>query len=112
MQVSPPSDQELSIGFVDWNVDPPDRNMGIFREVSLHFNGGISIENPFVETKINPDNSKHAILTVSSELVNHSAKLTTGTLNVVFKDIHLNKPALFPQLYCYSAIAVSRMLYI
>ena len=76
---------------MDWNVDPPDNNTGIFREVTLHFNSGISIENPFVETRINPGISREAALTVETELVNHSGKNQSGILKGVIDNIHFSK---------------------
>ena len=33
VEVLPPQPGEPTIGFVDWNPKPPDRNMGIFRPV-------------------------------------------------------------------------------
>ncbi|MBT3242429.1 MAG: glycoside hydrolase family 2 [Bacteroidetes bacterium] len=91
IEVIPPEPGDFSIGFVDWNVDPPDRNMGIFRGVSLHINGGISIENPFVDTKINRDNSNDAVLCLSTELVNHTGEAISGVLTGVFDNIQLKK---------------------
>jgi len=91
VEVVPPKPGDFSIGFVDWNIDPPDNNMGIFREVTLHFNSGISIENPFVETRINPGNPKEAALTVETELVNHSGNNQSGILKGVIDNIHLSK---------------------
>ena len=46
------ADGEYSIGFVDWNPLPIDRNMGILREVFLEINDGIKIRSPFVYSKI------------------------------------------------------------
>ena len=70
----PPKPSDFSIGFVDWNIYPPDNNMGIFRDVSLHFNNGVSIDNPFVETKVDLNTLKSAELKISAELNNYSNK--------------------------------------
>jgi len=39
VEVFPPQPGEFTIGFVDWNPEPPDRNMGIFRPVKLRATG-------------------------------------------------------------------------
>ncbi len=80
IEVIPPGPGDFTIGFVDWNLDPPDNNMGIFREVSLCFNGGVSIENPFVETKVDLETLKSAELIVSVELSNYSENNLSGVL--------------------------------
>ncbi len=49
------ADGEYSIGFVDWNPLPRDRNMGIFREVFLEINKGVTIQSPFVYSKVNKE---------------------------------------------------------
>ena len=91
IEVIPPKPGDFSIGYVDWNIDPPDNNMGIFRDVSLHFNEGVSIENPFVETKIITDSSEDAVLSISSELLNHTDKTISGFLYGEFNNIRLKK---------------------
>ena len=48
VQVFPPKPGDLTIGFVDWNPVPPDRNMGLFREVKVKTTGPVSLENIFV----------------------------------------------------------------
>ena len=80
VEIIPPVAGDFSIGFVDWNIYPPDQNMGIFRGVRLHFNGAVSIENPFVETKVDLSSLKEAVLTISAEIVNHSKQRLRGTL--------------------------------
>lgn len=80
IEVIPPKPGEPTIGWVDWNPAPPDRAMGLFREVRLRATGDVSIENPFVVTKLDLAAFKEARLTVSAELVNHSAADVAGTL--------------------------------
>jgi exo-1,4-beta-D-glucosaminidase len=80
VEVFPPKKGEPTIGFVDWNPAPPDNNMGLFRDVRVRATGDVSIENPFVVTKLDLEAFKEARLTVSAELRNHSDKKVTGTL--------------------------------
>jgi len=92
VEIIPPGAGDFSMGFVDWNIDPPDRNMGIFREVTLHFNGGVSVENPFVESKINLTTQGEADLTVTAELVNHSLTDKDGIFAGTIGDIKFTTP--------------------
>jgi exo-1,4-beta-D-glucosaminidase len=80
VEVIPPKKGEPSIGFVDWNPAPPDNAMGLFREVRIRATGDISIENPFVVTKLDLETFKEARLTVSAELRNHSGRTVSGSL--------------------------------
>lgn len=80
IEVIPPKPGEPTIGWVDWNPAPPDRAMGLFREVRLRVTGDVSIENPFVVTKLDLAAFKEARLTVSAELVNHTDADVSGTL--------------------------------
>ena len=81
VQVYPPKAGDYTIGFVDWNPTPPDNNMGIWREVKLRTTGPVSIEAPFVQTKLDLQSFKKADLTVSANLMNHSAQAVSGTIN-------------------------------
>jgi exo-1,4-beta-D-glucosaminidase len=81
IEVIPPKPGNYTIGFVDWNPKPPDRNMGLWRGVSLHASGPVSIENPFVQTKLDLQSFKEAHLTISTTLVNHSDKEVSGKIS-------------------------------
>jgi exo-1,4-beta-D-glucosaminidase len=80
IEVFPPKPGEPTVGWVDWNPAPPDKAMGLFREVRVRATGDISIENPFVITKLDLAAFKEARLTVTAELVNHSDIDVSGTL--------------------------------
>jgi len=79
------ADGEYSIGFVDWNPLPRDRNMGIFREVFLEINKGLTIQSPFVYSKINPEAKDAADLYIQAELVNSTDKPVEGILRVNYE---------------------------
>ena len=89
VEVFKPGPGALTLGFVDWNPKPPDRNMGLWRPVELHITGDVSIENPFVASKVDTATLKEASLTVSAELVNKTKHDVNGELsgrigNIVF----------------------------
>ncbi|MCK5776209.1 MAG: glycoside hydrolase family 2, partial [Bacteroidales bacterium] len=79
------ADGEFSIGFVDWNPLPPDRNMGIFRDVLLEINGGVKIRSPFVQAKVDKNSLDAANLTIKTELENNSKKDISGILKIDFE---------------------------
>lgn len=78
------ADGEYSIGFVDWNPLPPDRNMGIFREVTLEINEGVKIRSPFVWSKVNTETLRDADLFAQAEVENTSDNTVEGILRVDF----------------------------
>jgi len=88
VEVIPPMPGDFTIGFVDWNPPAPDRNMGIFRPVRLRFCDGVSIEHPFVQTRLNLDTLAEADLTITAELANHSDQAIAGTLEGRIEDRH------------------------
>jgi exo-1,4-beta-D-glucosaminidase len=79
------ADGEYSIGFVDWNPLPVDRNMGIFREVFLEINDGIKIRSPFVYARLIPETQNSADLFIRAEIINSSGKSVNGTLRVDYE---------------------------
>jgi exo-1,4-beta-D-glucosaminidase len=80
VEVFPPKPGEPTVGWVDWNPAPPDNAMGLFREVRIRATGDVSVENPFVATKLDLAAFKEARLTVSADVVNHADADVTGTL--------------------------------
>jgi len=91
LEVVPPKAGDFSIGFVDWNPPPPDRNMGIFRSARLRFCDGISIENPFVQTKLDLRTLSEATLRVSAEMANHSDSTISGILQGEIESVRFGK---------------------
>lgn len=80
VEVTAPAPGEPTLGFVDWNPAPPDKNMGIWRDVQLLLSGPVTISQPFVQTNIDTATGKRASVTVSTFLANESNQAVTGTL--------------------------------
>jgi len=78
IQVHPPEKGDFFMGFVDWNPEPQDRNMGLFREVKLRRSGAVSLENVYVRSQVDLATLKEASLTITAELVNHEARAVAG----------------------------------
>ena len=112
VQVWPPTPTDLAITFVDWNPAPPDRAMGLWRDVSVSATGPVALRYPTVISQVSSDGDR-AQLTVTVQLKNALDQPVHGTLNgdiegVKFsrdvdllpgeaKDVTL-EPAQFPQL--------------
>ncbi len=92
LEVSPPKDGDFTIGFVDWNPTPPDRNMGLWRGVHIRFSGPVSINHPYVRSHVKLDTLDHAALTVSMELVNHGRAPISGTVTGKIENITFQQP--------------------
>ncbi|MGH8024712.1 MAG: glycosyl hydrolase 2 galactose-binding domain-containing protein, partial [Limisphaerales bacterium] len=52
VEVFPPRPGDFTMGFVDWNPWPPDRGMGLFRPVQLHFYHDVALANVFVKSDL------------------------------------------------------------
>jgi len=91
VEVIPPQPGDFSTGFVDWNLPPPDRNMGIFRTVRLRFCRGVSIENLYVQTDLNVETLDEAKLTITAELANHTNSIASGILEGEIESIRFSK---------------------
>ena len=80
VQIFPPTENDLAITFVDWNPAPPDKNMGLFREVSLTTSGPVALRYPTVVSKVNSPANDSAQLTVTAQLKNGTAVPVQGNL--------------------------------
>ncbi len=71
---------ELGINWVDWNPTPPDKNMGLWREVYLTTSGPVAVRYPQAITHFEQANLNTAHLTVNAELRNATDKQVQGVL--------------------------------
>ncbi|GET25955.1 glycoside hydrolase family 2 TIM barrel-domain containing protein [Prolixibacter sp. NT017] len=91
VDVYPPQPGDFTVGFVDWTPKVPDKNMGLWRGVKLRFNGPVSIEHPFVESKVNTANDSEAALTIETQVVNHSGMKLEATVEAQIGDVTVKK---------------------
>jgi exo-1,4-beta-D-glucosaminidase len=91
LEIFAPEKYDLGITWVDWNPTPPDKNMGIWKEVFLTTSGPVAVRNPFVSSKLDSD-YKSAELTVSAELRNASQDSVKGVLHAELEGIALQQP--------------------
>ena len=52
VEVFPPDVNSLAITWVDWNPMPPDKNMGLWRDVYITATGPVALRYPHVMTKV------------------------------------------------------------
>src|SRR6266849_5218292 len=112
LEIFAPEKYDLGITWVDWNPTPPDKDMGIWKEVALTFNGPVALRNAFAKSKLDGE-YKTAELTLSVDLRNQTDKSVKGSLvaevdgQTLKQDVDLAanetkivrfEPAQFPQL--------------
>lgn len=91
VEVFPPQPDDLAITFVDWNPQPPDKSMGLWRDVSLTATGPVAVRFPQVVTRLNSALDR-ADLTVSAELTNSTSSNVKGTLQGNIETIAISAP--------------------
>jgi exo-1,4-beta-D-glucosaminidase len=79
LEIFAPEKNDLGITWVDWNPTPPDKDMGIWKEVTLTSNGPVALRNPFVKSKFGAE-YKTAELALSADLRNQTEKTVKGAL--------------------------------
>jgi exo-1,4-beta-D-glucosaminidase len=91
VQVFPPTTKDLAITFVDWNPAPPDKNMGLWRDVYLTASGPIALRYPAVISKVNSPGNDKAQLTVTTQLRNGTGQPVRGTLRGKIENVEFSQ---------------------
>src|ERR1700735_4172274 len=91
------TNKDLGINWVDWNPAPPDKDMGLWRDVYLQDSGSVAIRYPRVVTHFTSASLDQANLTGAAELHNASDSQITGVLDgsigeVTFRQTYILKP--------------------
>lgn len=87
VQIFAPTDHDLAITFVDWNPAPPDKDMGLWREVYLTSSGPVALRYPTVVSKLDPPANDSAQLTVTAQVKNGTSQPVKGKLKGQIEDI-------------------------
>ena len=90
VQVFAPKETDLAITFVDWNPAPPDKNMGLWREVYLTTSGPVALRYPSVVSKV-ASAGDSAQLTVTAQLKNSSNQPVKGTLKGTIEKVEFSQ---------------------
>jgi exo-1,4-beta-D-glucosaminidase len=91
VEVFPQQPDDLAWTWVDWNPMPPDKNMGIFREVFITTSGPVTLRYPQVVTHFASPSLDTAQLTVNAELNNATDKEVAGTLQGSIEGIRFSQ---------------------
>ena len=79
LEIFAPGKNDLGITWVDWNPTPPDKDMGIWKDVFLTSSGEVSVRNPFVTPKLDAE-YQTAALSISADLRNASDHSVSGVV--------------------------------
>jgi len=90
IEVIPPHAGDFTLGFVDWAPEPPDKEMGLFRDVIIEENGGVAVSDPFIATSLSEDLAQ-ATLQASAVVTNYTDKTVKGDVRLLFDKINLTK---------------------
>ena len=85
------TDKDLGINWVDWNPAPPDKDMGLWRDVYLQSSGPVAIRYPQVITHFPTMSLAQANLAIEAELHNATSEEVTGNLEAQFDDVKLHQ---------------------
>jgi exo-1,4-beta-D-glucosaminidase len=92
VQVFAPTENDLAITFVDWNPAPPDKNMGLWREVYLTTSGPVAVRYPTVVSKLNSPANDSAQLTVTAQVKNGTDHRVHGSLKGQIENVAFEQP--------------------
>ncbi len=91
VEVFAPEKNDLALTWVDWNPTPPDKDMGIWKEVFLTSSADVSLRNPFVRSTLDAE-YKTAAVQVSAELRNDTNHEVRGLLRAELDGVQVSQP--------------------
>jgi exo-1,4-beta-D-glucosaminidase len=86
LEVFAPHKDDLEITWVDWNYTPPDKMMGIWKEVFLATSHDVALRNAFVASKLAADYQR-ASLTLNIEVKNVTDHAVEGVLYAEIENV-------------------------
>ncbi|MGD0214103.1 MAG: sugar-binding domain-containing protein [Terriglobales bacterium] len=84
VEVFAPDKTDLAMTWVDWNPTPPDKDMGLWKDVYLTTSGAVRLRHPFVESKLEPGYAV-ATLTITADLRNADARPITTIVHAAIE---------------------------
>ena len=89
VQVYAPTENDLAITFVDWNPAPPDKNMGLWREVYVSASGPVAVRYPAVVSHLDAAGNAH--LLVTAQLKNGTQQRVRGALKGAIEKVEFSQ---------------------
>jgi exo-1,4-beta-D-glucosaminidase len=90
VEIFAPEKNDLGLTWVDWNPTPPDKDMGIWREVFLSGSGEVALRAPFATAKLTNE-YKSAEVTLSAEARNTTNHAVQAVLHVDLEGEHFSQ---------------------
>ena len=81
VEIFPPTPDDLAWTWVDWNPAPPDKNVGLWRPVSVTTSGPVTVRHALVVTTLANGSLDRADLAVSAEVHNLTDAAVHGVLH-------------------------------
>jgi exo-1,4-beta-D-glucosaminidase len=91
VEIVPPETNNLAVNWVDWSPTPPDKGMGLWRNVYVTTTGPVALRFPQVVTKLDMPALDKARLTVSAELRNASQTPLRATVRGSIENIEFEQ---------------------
>ncbi|HWD92527.1 MAG TPA: glycoside hydrolase family 2 protein [Verrucomicrobiae bacterium] len=91
VEIFPPGTNSLGINWVDWNPTPPDKSMGLWRDVYITTAGPVSLHSPHVITKLDQSSLDKANVTISVDVQNTRFRYVDATLKGTLGPLHFSK---------------------
>jgi exo-1,4-beta-D-glucosaminidase len=86
VEITAQTENDLGINWVDWNPTPPDKNMGLWRDVYLTTSGPVTVRGTQVTTELDQEKYGWADISVHTELTNLSDTNVTGEIRITYPD--------------------------
>jgi exo-1,4-beta-D-glucosaminidase len=78
---------EATTGWDDHNPQPPDLNMGLWRDVYIMGTGPVALRHPYVAARLDLPSLETAHLTVSAHAINKTSEAVSGVLSGVIENV-------------------------
>ena len=91
VEVFPPQPRDLAITLVDWAPMPPDKEMGLWRDVHVFTTGPLVLRAPAVLSKLNLPVTGQALLTVRAEVTNAGNTPIHGKVKGRIEDLNFEQ---------------------
>ena len=91
VEVFPQTERDLGVNWNDWNPTPPDKNMGLWRNVFLRTTGPVELRSPQVVTHFPGEPNTEADLTVEAEIRNALPEHAVGNVEVDLEGLTLTQ---------------------
>ncbi len=90
VEVFAPDRNDLGMTWVDWNPTPPDKDMGLWKDVFLTTTGEVSLRHPIVASTLAPGH-KTATLTLAADLHNTANYPVTAIVRCEIEGINISQ---------------------